>query len=76
MCAREVEIERGKVKFSTPLMHSEINLNDVPYWVLFVDAGQRMHKVKQSKHAGGGRPGPLACSVELGDMLLLAKSAK
>ena len=47
MRAREVEIERGKVKFSTPLMHAEMNFGDVPYWVLFADVGQRMHKVKQ-----------------------------
>ena len=45
--AREVETERGKVKFSTPLMHAEMNFGDVPYWVLFADVGQRMHKVKQ-----------------------------
>ena len=47
MRAREVEIERCKVKFSTPLMHAEMILNDVSYWILFADVGQRMHKVKQ-----------------------------
>ena len=47
MRAREVEIERGKVKFSTPLMHAEMNFGDVPYWVLFADVGKRMHTVKQ-----------------------------
>ena len=47
MRAREVEIERSKVKFSTPLMHAEMNFDEVPYWVLFADVGQRMHKVKQ-----------------------------
>ena len=28
-------------------MHAEMNFDDVPYWVLFADVGQRMHKVKQ-----------------------------
>ena len=48
MRAREVETERSKVKFSTPLMQAEIKFNDVLYWVLFADVGQRTHKVKQS----------------------------
>ena len=37
MRAREVEIERGKVKFS---MHAEMNFDDVPCWVLFADVAR------------------------------------
>ena len=47
MRAREVEIERGKVKFSTPLVHAEMNFDDVLFWVVFADVGHKMHKVKQ-----------------------------
>ena len=46
---RQVDIEDGRIKYSTPLTHSEINFDETPYWAVLPDVGQFMEKVKKSE---------------------------
>ena len=45
---REVEIELGHVKCSTPLMHRELDFDEISHWVCLADVGQAMQKVPKA----------------------------